>query len=227
MPFMIPTLIFLLIRRFLRRHPGMIRKALLLAGRILLLLAIGIGICKISFAQNRELLYDVIRGGKTIGFVKVQCSTYDDKKTYKLESRIRARFILSFIAESLEEVVFQNGIVTYTSLYRKLNGDEKVSKKMVLTPEGYQVQRNGTKKQLSFSGIRNNVLSLYYAEPVDVEQVYSDNYQQYLRVVKMGDHSYKIIFPDGTNNEYHYRDGLCFAIDINHSIYRATVKLKN
>jgi hypothetical protein len=224
---MIPTLLFLLIRRFLRRHPGMMRKYLLLAGKILLLLVVGIGIFKISLSQSKELLYDVVRSGKTIGFVKVQCTINDDKKSYKLESRVRARFILSFVAESLEEATFQNGIVTYTSLYRKLNGDEKVSRKMIWTPQGYQMQRNGTTKQLGFADIRSNVLSLYHTEPVDINQVYSDNYQQYLDIVKTGNHSYKIIFPDGSNNQYHYRDGLCFAIDINHSLYRALVQLKN
>ncbi len=224
---MIPTLIFLLIRRFLRKHPGMLRRYLFLAGKILLLLIIGITICRISLAQNQELLYDVIRNGKNIGSVKVQCSTYGDYKSYKLQSRVRSRFILSFIAEANEEAIFHNGVATYTSLNRKLNGTEKANKKMILTNEGYQLQKEGTGKQLNFPDIRNNILTLYYTEPSDLKLVYSDNYQQYLEIVKSGDHSYKLILPDGNYNQYHYRDGLCFSIDINHSLYSATVQLKN
>jgi hypothetical protein len=224
---MIPTIVYLLIRCFIRRYPGRIKGYLFVAGKILLWIALGLAICRISFSQNRVLVYDVLKGGKNIGTVKVQCNTYDEKKSYKLESNIKTRFILSFVAESLEEAIFQNGIVTYASLYRKLNGDEKVNKKMILTEQGYQLLKDGTKKQLSFSGIQANILSLYDAEPLDIKQVYSDNYQRYLKIKKAGAHVYELILPDGTSNQYHYQNGICYAIEIKHSLYRATVQLKN
>ncbi|NJO24604.1 MAG: hypothetical protein HC867_00705 [Bacteroidia bacterium] len=60
---MIPTLIFLLIRRYNRRHPGMIRKYILLTGKIILAV---VALCLVhnAAAQSNELLYDVVRYNK-------------------------------------------------------------------------------------------------------------------------------------------------------------------
>ncbi|MDX2048107.1 MAG: DUF6134 family protein [Chitinophagaceae bacterium] len=222
---MIPTLIFLFIRRYNRRHPGMIRKYILLAGKVILA-AVALCLVHNAAAQGNELLYDVVRNNKKIGTLKIQCSSYANKVWYKLESDIKIRFIVSFTAEAHEETIFENGVIVYSSLYRKLNGKEKANKKMVLTASGYEIQDGPEKETLNYETLQNSILTLYHKEPIDVKRVYSDNHRQYLAIEKTGDHIYRLIFPDGKYNEYHYRNGVCTAIQIHHSLYNVTVRLR-
>ncbi|NJO24603.1 MAG: hypothetical protein HC867_00700 [Bacteroidia bacterium] len=97
---------------------------------------------------------------------------------------------------------------------------------MVLTASGYEIQSGNEKQTLEHGSLQNSILALYHKEPVSIRRVYSDNHQQFLEIVKSGEHSYKLVFPDGKFNEYHYRNGICAAIDIHHPLYKATVLLR-
>jgi len=222
---MIPTLIFLLIRRYNRKYPGRIRKYIFYGVKLILAAAVLL-FANNAVAQKNELAYDVVRNNKNIGTLKIQCSSYANKVLYRLESNIRMRFIVSFTAEAIEETIFENGVIIYSSLYRKLNGKEKANKKTVLTASGYEIQDGPEKETLNYENLQNSILTLYHKEPVDVKRVYSDNHRQYLAIEKTGNHMYRLVFPDGKYNEYYYKDGICTAVNINHPLYSAVVRLK-
>jgi hypothetical protein len=46
-----------------------------------------------------------------------------------MESEVNTRFIFNFKAKAKEEVIYDNGIMTWSSIFRKLNGNVKVDKK--------------------------------------------------------------------------------------------------
>ena len=74
--------------------------------------------------------------------------------------------------------------------------------------------------------IRYNMLSLYAAEPTEINQVYSDSFEQFIAVRKTADHKYKIVLPDGNYNNYNYENGMLSRVEINSTFYSASIQPK-
>ena len=144
-----------------------------------------------------------------------------------LESEINTRFIFNFKAKAKEEAIYDDSVMTWSSIYRKLNGNVKVDKKTKATGNTYTVYKGSKTETLNNYPIRYNMLSIYVTEPVNISKVYSDNFQQQIDILKIADHHYKIKFPDGNYSEYFYTNGVCSKVEVHHSLYRATIELKS
>jgi hypothetical protein len=75
------------------------------------------------------MIYSVTKGDKEIGTFTVAETNVPGSKIIKLESHIKTSFIISIVVDAKEESVFQNGVLSQSSVFRKVNGDEKVNKK--------------------------------------------------------------------------------------------------
>ena len=117
--------------------------------------------------------------------------------------------------------------MTWSSIYRKMNGSVKADKKIKATGNIYTIYNEDKTEKLNNYPIRYNMLSLYTNEPVNFSTVFSDNFQQLLTIQTINPHHYKIKFPDGNSNEYFYTNGMCTKVKISHSLYSATIELKS
>jgi hypothetical protein len=66
---------------------------------------------------------------------------------------------------------------------------------------------------------------LYTKEPLNINQVYSDNFQCFLPIKKDAEHQYRVNLPDGNYNEYHFENGICKLVVVNHSLYTIRMEL--
>ena len=226
---MIPTLLFFLIRRLRIKHPrtaekliAFIRKSSKIVALIILFLTLG----NFLNAQDSRMQYVIKRNGSEIGNMSLVRKNYGEKTLYTLQTEIRTRFIFLVTASALEEAEFDKGILVSSRLYRKMNGSEKVNKRMTLSGANYVVNKGKKSEVLGNDPIRFTMLNLYDREPVNVSQVYSDNFQQLLKIILVAPHHYKIKFPDGNYSEYYYRGGICTKIMVHHTLYTASFELK-
>jgi|KBSMisStandDraft_5_1062788.scaffolds.fasta_scaffold00044_46 hypothetical protein len=227
---MLPVILFFIVRKWGRNNPrkaAVIKHRLLIGGRILALVLAALIVTRSIQAQESRLSYSIIRNGKTVGSIQVLRKDTQNRVHYKLESQVKTRFIMSFTATAMEETVFENGLLVFSSIYRKLNGTEKVNRKTVLDKNRYLVTNYSEVESKSSFPIDFNTLCLYYKEPLNALSVYSDNFQCFLPISDNGKHVYTIILPDGSSNIYHYKNGICQEIDVNHTLYSATVVLNN
>ena len=176
-------------------------------------------------AQEKKLAYSIKRNGDIVGNIKFVQSIVGNRTLLTMESEVNTRFIFNFKAKAKEEVIYDNGIMTWSSIFRKLNGNIKVDKKTKANGNAYTVYKGSKTETLNNYPIHYNMLSVYIIEPVTIKKVYSDNFQQQIDIQKIADHHYKIKFPDGNYNEYFYTNGLCSKIVIHHSLYSATIEL--
>jgi len=176
-------------------------------------------------AQQKKLEYNIKRNGDVVGNIYFIQGIVGNRTVLTMESEVNTRFIFSFKAKAKEEVIYDNGIMTWSSIFRKLNGNVKVDKKTKANGNAYTVYKGGKTETLNNYPIRYNMLSVYISEPVNITKVYSDNFQQQIDIQKITDHHYKIKFPDGNYNEYFYTNGVCSKIEIHHSMYSATIEL--
>ena len=124
-------------------------------------------------------------------------------------------------------MVFRNGVMMQCAVYRKMNGNEKMNKTTESTGHSYIVSNGKTKEVLKEYPIRYTMLNMYVLEPRNYSMVYSDTFQQFLGIKRIADQHYRIRLPDGSYNDYFYANGICRKVEIHHSLYSATMELKN
>jgi len=178
-------------------------------------------------AQEKKLEYNIKRNGDVVGNIHFIQGIAGNRTVLTLESEVNTRFIFNFKAKAKEEVIYDNGIMTWSSIFRKLNGNVKADKKTKANGNTYTIYKGNKTETLNNYPIRYNMLSVYISEPVNITTVYSDNFQQHIDIQKIADHHYKIKFPDGNYNEYFYTNGVCSKIEIHHSLYSATIELRS
>jgi hypothetical protein len=178
-------------------------------------------------AQEKKLEYQIKRNGDVVGNIHFIQGIVGNRTVLTLESEVNTRFIFNFKAKAKEEVIYDNGIMTWSSIFRRLNGNIKVDKKTKASGNAYTIYKGSKTETLNDFPIRYNMLSVYVTEPLNITKVYSDNFQQQIDIQKIAEHHYKIKFPDGNYNEYFYTDGICSKIKIHHSLYSATIELKS
>ena len=181
----------------------------------------------VTQAQNRVLKYQILRNGTPVGTLLFSQTSTNDGDYLKMESDVKTRFIFSFVAHASEEAIYHHGVMFRSSIYRRLNGNEKVNKQHQENNGQYIIHAGQRSEVTKTYPITYNMLSLYSKEPEDISKVYSDNFESFVSIQKTGQHRYKITLPDGNYNNYYYKNGVLALVEIHHSFYSANIVLTN
>jgi len=225
---MIPALIVMLMRRYQKNNPQqflIIKERLLYAIKIMFFITVAFLIVVVTRGQEKNLAYTVKKNGNKIGHLCVKEIKQGTTVSLKMQSDIKTSFVLTFSARGIEEAKFDSGILVYSSVYQKLNGNEKINKQIRFVNDAYVISNNG-KEEILLSNIKiyYNLVCIYGHEPVTATMIFSDKYQRFLPIQKIGDHHYQIQFPDGAN-DYWFENGVCKKIEVDHKLYSAVMEL--
>lgn len=225
---MIPAIILMLMRRFQRNYPQqflVVKAKLFYAVKILFFMAVAFLLVLITKAQERNLDYTIKRNGNKVGKMNVREVKEGDKISLQLQSDIKTSFIFTFSAKGIEQAEYNNGILVYSSVYQKLNGNEKVNKQIKYVNDTYIINNNGKEEKLVNVKIYYNLLCIYNHEPLQTVLIFSDKYQKFLPIYKIEEHHYRIKFPEGSTNDYWFEKGVCKKIEVDHTFYSAVMEL--
>jgi hypothetical protein len=181
----------------------------------------------VAQSQNRVLKYQIIRSGSPVGTLLFSQTSTSEGECLKMETDVKTRFIFSFVAHATEEAVYHHGVMFRSSIYRRLNGNEKVNKQHQENNGQYIIHAGQRSVVTKTYPITYNMLSLYSKEPENISSVYSDNFESFVGIQKTGLHMYKIDFPDGNYNNYYYKNGVLALVEVHHSFYSANIVLMN
>jgi hypothetical protein len=170
-------------------------------------------------AQERKLVYDVMRNGKTIGKINFIELIQGQKKFISMTSDVKTRFILPFSDNTAETAAYEDDIMVYSSFYQKQTGSDKANKTTIVSGKSYKLTDNGVSKLISFSPIRYNMLLLYTTIPETISKVYSANFQRLLDIKKIEPNKYRLTLPDGKYNYYTYKNGICTKVEIVRTLF--------
>ncbi|MCI4443773.1 MAG: hypothetical protein JHC39_09780 [Lentimicrobium sp.] len=193
-----------------------------LMGLLLLLMLI---IPMVSNAQYLQLNYKITRNGNEIGWLRLEKSTVGNKSDLLLVSEVKTKVVFPITVCAKESASFEGGKLIHSSQNRKTNGSTNLDKQTKLIANEYEVSENGEKERLSFPTINENLLWLYFQEPIDFKTVYCENQQCFVKVIKTSDGGYKVKFPNGSINCFYYKEGVCTKIKIVHTFYSAEIIL--
>ena len=226
---MLPYLLFLLLRRYQQKHPGQTRLFFTrfpLVLRVTLLLLLTAGIALYVFSQERVLQYTIRRSGAAVGNMIVKEDKNSNGITYKMWSTVKTSFLFTIIVKAIEEATYENGVLTYSHSYQKVNSSERLNTEIQANGKGYTVISKQDVKPFTSYPITYNMICLYTMEPLHMARLFVDKSQQFVPIESLGRHHYKITFPDGNSNEYFYEDGICTTVKLYGTWYNAEMELK-
>ncbi len=212
----------LLMRRLIRRNAVLSKfeylKGIYLKAKLLFVSFLFLFINS-SIAQDQNLSFEVWKDKSQIGFISMTEKINSDSVVYDLSSKIKGRLLIIFNVTGIEKSIYKKGVLVYSSVYRKLNSNEKVNKELLFNDGKYYLRNRGRKRALSFNKIKDNLVTLYFYEPTNLSQVYCDNHNSMANVVPMGSEKYQVTFPDGSYNIFYYKNGKCRKVDAFTSLY--------
>ncbi len=175
----------------------------------------------ISFAQVKKFSYNVIQDGDKIGSLVLEKKDSSNTIFLNMESSVYKKFILSISIYEKQRAIIENGEIIYSSIYRKVNSKIKTNRALVKKTSGYQTIDKNKAQPLGILSIKRNQLHLYFEEPINYTEVYSDQFMCFLQIKKIKDGEYKINLPDGNTNYYYYKNNTCCRIKLDHTFFTA------
>lgn len=150
----------------------------------------------------------VQRGNAKIGELTVTEKKVNEKVTYALTSDVLVQFLFTIqVRESIKDV-FEHDRLVHSSHQRYVNGALKIDHILQHNGINYtMVDKDKRTAQLN-DPIERSTLSIYFSEPKDGQQIYSQNFQCMLRITKTGNHCYAIELPNGSTTTYQYEQGI-------------------
>ena len=199
------------------------RYAIILFTQAFIILFLSCGV----YAQSTILNYKVTQGKDEIGWLKLQKNDSGATTFITFDSEAKKRMVFMFSVIEKQAAIFKNGILMQSYVYRKVNTDVKVNKYTVNQGNYYLVNNKTSAEKVMINGIGYNMLSIYFKEPENIKQVYSDNYERLLDIENLGNHSYKVKLPGGDANYYYYTNGACTKIKAEHTLFSVEFILQN
>ena len=179
------------------------------------------------WAQERKLIYDVMRNGNLIGKIIFTELTKDGKQFLSFTSDIKTNFIFSFSDQTTETSTFENEILIRSSLYQKQTGSDKTNLVIEATENMYKFINGGSSKMIYDYPIYYNTLLLYVKPPENIYKAYSLKFQKLLEIKKLEENKYRLSLPDGNYNYYTYKDGVCKKVEVERTFFSVQFVLRD
>src|SRR5450631_914836 len=168
----------------------------------------------VSSAQDRNLEFNIIHHGDLKGTVQLSEHSEGNIRRIKVESLIQTRFLFHITVKTIEEAIYREGLLISSRFYQKINDKEASDRAMIWKDGSYQFLGSQKTGKLPGVPIEQTILSLYYKEPVNIREVFSDNFQQYLPVNKTSSGHYRVDLPNGNSNYYIYQQGRLVRVEV-------------
>lgn len=163
--------------------------------------------------HGQQLIYDVIRNDESMGSTIVIRTASDEKVSYHLNTKTSFRILFKFEVEYELKENFSSGVLQTGTGFNTLNGSVQKEIELFKRAEYYALVMDGIDTKIRETSILNSVSEVYFEEPYDNKKVFSAYFGRFLSFDQTGEHSYKLVSPDGTN-EYTYENGICVSVKI-------------
>lgn len=163
--------------------------------------------------EVKPMVFLIVKNEKVIGTISMVKTVSGDSTTYNSESKINAKFLLSFRIIGKEKSVFRNGTLVYSSIYRTLNSKVKANHSIIQRNRFYNIEEDNRTETLNIQNIQQNLITLYFDEPIGIKTVFCDNQKEMIDVKHLGQGKYKVEISNGKYNIFHYKNGRCIKVE--------------
>ena len=194
---------------------------LLFRAKIVLgILFLGLFLSGKTSAQASDLKFNILKKDKSIGVLEIHKSESSTFTDYLVSTFVEVSFIKRFRVKAIEKYRYQGDLLISSELKRTINDKSKEPKSLKMDSNKYILKDGDERKILDETEIKTNLVRLYFSEPIKIDRVYCDNQQMMLKLEKHGPNRYRINFPNGVSNIFHYEAGKCVKVDVEGSFFK-------
>ena len=161
---------------------------------------------------GQAIIYDILLAGRAVGELTIApVRGSDGSENLRVRGAIDTfLYDVVYVGENR----FEKGVLKTALSSQEVNGKLKEKTNTVQTSDTYHVtfaDAKSTAKETTRvpHPINHTVTSLYYREPVNLKQIYSDRFGKMCPILKVGTSAYEVVMPDGKKTRYTYADGQC------------------
>ena len=161
------------------------------------------------------LHYDVVKDNKKVGYFQIGRATgANNDVVIRSESTVRVSMLFTIEVIDKMYALFRNNMLHTATIYRTLNGNVRVNNLTQWQNGKYNLSTKDEKNSGAFAQtIRFTTVSLYFEEPFNLTEVYSEKFQRMVAVKSIGIHKYQLTLPDGNTAKYTYVNGQCSEVE--------------
>ena len=175
--------------------------------------------------QAQTHYYDIYKGGgDPIGSIQTTRTQSGNMTHIKANTEVSVRVLFKIDLVYLFNTTFVNGLFSKSDTKNTTNGNVREYSKVKWDGVKYQTEVNEKKKVVSLARAKYTTLSMYYQEPTNVREVFSERFATYCKLRPLGNRVYELTLPNGNKNHYKYQNGKCTEITAHTTM--ATLKFK-
>lgn len=180
----------------------------------LLTFSVFIGYSSLSFAQT--LKYRVSWKGDSIGYIVATKTKNQNQESYHIRTEANISILFDFTMITDFHAHFEEGVLKKASTKSSLNNKERSYSKIEHASNIYTIETDEGSSQL-FGKIKESVVAMYFNEP-GLNEIFSERYGKMCELKRLEPGKYELVKPDGRNNYYYFKDGICQAGEVRHSL---------
>lgn len=177
-------------------------------------------------AHAQKLEYDVVKGEKVIGFMRSNKVVSGDTTYYKVESQTKLKMLMTFNIYYVFEETYVKGKLISGNAESKLNNSTQKQSKVWANKGHYIVRLDGYDNKIDADRIDYSIPELYYSEPGDRAEIFSQQFAEHLIIKKEKDHVFSLYSEDGKNKHTYNEKGICEEVRVSRTYATFYLKLK-
>lgn len=170
--------------------------------------------------------YSVIWRGKEVGFLKATSQLQPQGQFYSTDSEMNINMLLTFKIKSNCTNLFSNAQLKDARVQRFVNKKQKLAATTRYTDNHYELKKDDDDVVKFKSNIPATVTWLYFNEPVQKSEIFSEVFQTFLKFKEIAASVYETTLPDGDIMTYTYRSGVLQRVEIESGYGEFVFKLK-
>lgn len=170
--------------------------------------------------------YSVIWRGKEVGFLKATSQAQPQGQFYATDSEMNINMLLTFKIQSNTTNLFSNAQLKDAHVQRLVNKKKKLTATTRFADNHYELKKDNDDIVKFKSNIPATVTWLYFNEPVQKSEIFSEVFQTFLKFKEIAASVYETTLPDGDIMTYTYRSGILQRVEIESGYGEFVFKLK-
>lgn len=145
---------------------------------------------------------------------------------YATDSEMNINMLLTFKIQSNTTNLFSNAQLKDAQVQRFVNKKKKLAATTRFTDNHYELKKDNDDIVKFKSNIPATVTWLYFNEPVQKSEIFSEVFQTFLKFKEIATSVYETTLPDGDIMTYTYRSGILQRVEIESGYGEFVFKLK-
>lgn len=179
------------------------------------------------FGQDQNRVYEIKALGTEIGSATVSKHISGDTTYYLTQSLLEVNLLIKKIRmEVINRTNYYGGQLISSEAHVVVNGEIHTSSSVVWQDPKYLIRINGEEKvPINFPVVYSGTL-LYFHEPSDIQQAFSETSGLFMRVEKEKEGQYTVTDLNNNRDMLHqYEDGVLTNIKIKHPLLTVSINL--